>query len=255
MRSGLQLVLLMLAGLLASTGCTFHGKPAPGPEVPRPDSVLDPVVLYRENCAGCHGAEGKNGAAMSLSDPVYLAIVDDNTLRNTISKGRAGTAMSAFAQKEGGMLTDRQVDAIIHGIRERWSQPNVLSGVAAPPYAATAPGNAQAGQAVYSTFCASCHGNDNRGGPKAGSVTNGAYLSLISDQGLRTIVITGRPDFNAPDWRNNVAGHPMNDQEISDVVAWLVTQRPNLSSPPATANTTSTSSATIANPSSPGGVH
>jgi mono/diheme cytochrome c family protein len=255
MRSGLALVLLMLTALLTFTACTARGKPAPGPEVPRPDSVLDPVVLYRENCAGCHGAEGKNGAAMSLSDPVYLAIVDDNTLRNTISKGRAGTAMSAFAQKEGGMLTDQQIDAIIHGIRQRWSQPNVLSGVAAPPYAAKVPGNAQAGQAVYTTFCASCHGTDNQGGLKAGSVTNGAYLSLISDQGLRTIVITGRPDFNAPDWRNNVAGHPMSDQEITDVVTWLAAQRPNLSSQPATANTISTSSATIANPSSPGGAH
>jgi len=53
------------------------------------------------------------------------------------------------------------------------------------------------------------------------------YLSLITDQGLRTIVITGRPDFDAPDWRNNVPGHPMSDQEITDVVAWLAWQRPS----------------------------
>ena len=66
--------------------------------------------------------------------------------------------MSAFAQKEGGMLTDEQVNAIIHGIRERWSKPNALAGVAAPPYAAKAPGNPQQGEAVYATFCASCHG-------------------------------------------------------------------------------------------------
>ena len=104
--------------------------------MPRPDSILDPVVLYSQNCAGCHGAEGQKGPAMALSDPVYLAIVDDDTLRSTISKGRPGTAMSAFAQKEGGMLTDEQINAIIHGIRERWSKPNVLAGVTAPPYAA-----------------------------------------------------------------------------------------------------------------------
>jgi mono/diheme cytochrome c family protein len=163
---------------------------------------------------------------MQLSDPVYLAIVDDDTLRSTISKGRPGTAMSAFAQKEGGMLTDQQVNAILHGIRGRWSKPNALAGVTAPPYAATAPGNAQQGEAVYTTYCASCHGNGGKGGPKAGSVTDPTYLSLISDQGLRTIVITGRPDFDAPDWRGNVPGKAMTDQEISDVVAWLVSQRP-----------------------------
>jgi cytochrome c oxidase cbb3-type subunit III len=235
---------------LALMGCSFRGKPGPGPEVPRPDSVLDPVVLYRENCAACHGAEGKNGAAMALSDPVYLAIVDDDTLRATISKGRAGTAMSAFAQKEGGMLTAQQIDAIIRGIRQRWSQPNVLRGVVAPPYAAQAPGNPQSGQVAFNTFCASCHGNGNQGGSKAGSVTTPAYLSLISNQGLRTLVIAGRPDFDAPDWRNNVPGHPMSDQEISDVVAWLAAQRPQSAPSPSTMNSSST-----ANSSSPGGAH
>ena len=172
------------------------------------------------------------GPAMALSDPVYLAIVDDDTLRSTISKGRPGTAMSAFAQKEGGMLTDEQVNAIIHGIRERWSKPNALAGAVAPPYAAKAPGSPAAGRercTRRSAHRATAPGA--KGGPKAGSVTNGAYLSLISDQGLRTIVITGRPDFGAPDWRDNVPGHPMTDQQISDVVAWLVAQRPKPADP------------------------
>jgi len=223
---------LLLPGLLvvslALAGCShLPGKPGPGPEVPRPDSVLDPVVLFNQNCQGCHGADGKNGPAMMLSDPVYLALVDDDILRNVISKGRPGTAMSAFAQKEGGMLTDAQVNAIIRGIRERWGKPSALDGTTAPPYAAKAAGDATHGQAVYGTFCASCHGADRNGGPKAGSIVDHAYLSLITDQGLRTMVIAGRPDFNAPDWRNNVPGHPMSDQEITDVVAWLASQRPN----------------------------
>jgi cytochrome c oxidase cbb3-type subunit III len=224
-------VSLLIASLLASAAlasCSrFPGKPGPGPEVPRPDSVLDPVVLFGQNCQGCHGTDGKNGPAMMLSDPVYLALVDDETLRSVISKGRPGTAMSAFAQKEGGMLTDEQVNAIIRGIRERWSKPNALGGDTAPPYAAKSGGDAAHGQAVYETFCASCHGAGANGGPKAGSIVDHAYLSLITDQGLRTIVIAGRPDFNAPDWRNNVPGHPMSDQDITDVVAWLASQRPN----------------------------
>jgi cytochrome c oxidase cbb3-type subunit III len=241
----LSLLGTVLAALLLLAGCSFRGKPGPGPEVPRPDSVLNPEALFRENCAGCHGADGRDGAAMSLSDPVYLAIVDDDTLRNTISKGRKGTAMPAFAQQEGGMLTDEQINAIIHGMRARWGRPNVLSGATIPPYSASSPGNPQAGQAVYNTFCSSCHGPGSQGGPKAGSVTNPAYLSLVSDQGLRTFVICGRPDFNAPDWRTDLSGHPMSDQEISDVVAWLVAQRPE-----AVAGTTA---AYTRNETSPGG--
>src|SRR5271157_5331085 len=245
MKRRFALLALLLAALLVLSACShLSGKPAPGPEVPRPDSILDPAVLYSQNCAGCHGAEGKNGPAMALSDPIYLAIVDDDTLRRTISKGRPGTAMSAFAQKEGGMLTDEQVNAIIHGIRERWGKPNALAGVAAPPYGSKEPGKPQQGEAAYATFCASCHGTGGKGGPKAGSVTNGAYLSLISDQGLRTIVITGRPDFGAPDWRDNVPGRPMTDQQISDVVAWLVAQRPKQPTQASSAKSTS-----------PGGIH
>lgn len=218
---------LSLVAMIGITACSqLSGKPAPGPEVPRPDSILDPVVLFNQNCAGCHGADGQKGPAMALSDPVYLAIVDDDTLRTTASKGRQGTAMSAFAQKEGGMLTDEQINAIVRGIRERWSKPDALAGVTAPSYAAKTAGDAQRGEAVYAMFCASCHGTGAAGGPKAGSVTNGAYLSLISDQGLRTIVIAGRPDFGAPDWRGNVPGRAMTDQEITDVVAWLVSKRP-----------------------------
>ena len=225
-----------LAVLFVMCGCsTLPGKPQLGPEVPRPDSVLNPAVLYAANCAGCHGSAGKHGPAIDLSDPVYLAIVDDNTLRATISKGRPGTAMSAFSQREGGMLTNEQINSIIRGIREQWGNSSALAGVTAPPYAA-APGNPQHGEAVYATFCERCHGSDERVGPKAGSVTNPSYLSLISDQGIRTMVVTGRPDFGAPDWRGNVPGRPMSDQEISDVVAWLSSHRPRLSGEVPSAN-------------------
>jgi cytochrome c oxidase cbb3-type subunit III len=217
---------LVIVVLLSASCSRLPGRPAPGPEVPRPDSVLDPVVLYSANCAGCHGAEGTHGPAVALGDPLYLAIADDGTLRSTITKGRPGTAMSAFAQSEGGMLTDQQIDSIVRGIRERWGSTDLMAGVRPPPYEPAAHGDAHQGEGVYATFCESCHGRGDGGGPKAGSVTNPSYLSLISDQGLRTLVITGRPDFGAPDWRGNVPGRPMSDQEIADVVAWLASQRP-----------------------------
>jgi mono/diheme cytochrome c family protein len=152
--------------------------------------------------------------------------------------------MSAFAQKEGGMLTDEQINSIVHGIRERWSKPNALGGDAAPPYAAKLQGDASHGQATYDSFCAACHGPGGTGGSKAGSIVDKAYLGLITDQGLRTIVIAGRPDFNAPDWRSNVPGHPMSDQEITDVLTWLVSQRPNRAA-----------SAPAATSATPGGAH
>jgi cytochrome c oxidase cbb3-type subunit 3 len=219
-------VVLTVAVLLSLMGCSLPGKPTPADIVRRPSDNLDPVALYKQNCAGCHGADGKLGPAPPISDPLYLSLVDDKTLQQVISKGRTGTPMSAFADSEGGMLTSKQVDAIVQGMRQHWGKADVLQGVTPPPYAAKSSSNAQQGAAVFATYCASCHGAEGKGSDKVGSIVNPNYLSLITDQGLRTITIIGRPDFNAPDWRNNQPGHPMTDQEITDVVAWLAAQRP-----------------------------
>jgi len=220
------LVCIGLGALLAIAGCDLPGKPTAADIVRRPSDNLDSVALYNQNCAGCHGAEGKLGPAPPIGDPVYLAIVDDDTLRQVISKGRPGTPMSAFAESAGGMLTGKQVDAIVQGLRKRWGKSDVLQGVTPPSYAAKGAGNPQQGAAAFATYCASCHGKNGAGSDKVGSIVNSQYLTLITDQGLRTITIIGRPDFNAPDWRGNVPGHPMTDQEITDVVAWLASQRP-----------------------------
>ena len=223
----IQTFLIALALMaFAISGCgRMPGQPRPGPEVPRPDEVMDFTVLYQVNCSACHGAGGKGGAAIGLADPVYLAVVDAASLRRITANGVKGTSMPAFARSAGGMLMDRQIDALVNGMRARWAKPDLLRGVTPPSYAASVPGNAQHGADVFKYFCSSCHGVDGTGGAKAGSIVDGSYLALISDQELRTIVIAGRPEFEAPDWRSNVAEHPMTDQEISDVVAWLSEQR------------------------------
>ncbi len=219
--------------VLGLWGCANPpGKPGPGPEVINPDAITDFSALYGENCAGCHGAEGRGGAAISLSDPVYLAIADDVVLRRVAGNGVPGTSMPAFAKSKGGMLTDQQVDLIAHGIREKWAKPDVLRGAEPPAYASTVPGNASHGADVYATFCSSCHGPAGRGGQKASSIVDGSFLALMSDQELRTIVIAGRPELGAPDWRGNVPGKPMSAQDVSDVVAWLASQRPKFPGEP-----------------------
>jgi cytochrome c oxidase cbb3-type subunit III len=208
------------------TGCgTPHGQPRKGSETLAPNDVLDFDTLYSENCAGCHGAEGRGGAAIELANPVYLAIADDAAMRTVIASGVHGTSMPAFADSAGGMLTDKQIDVITNGTRSRWSQRGILDAANPPSYAGKSTGNPVQGVIVYKTYCASCHGQGGRGGPKGSSITDDSFLALVSDQGLRTIVITGRPELGAPDWRGNLPGKPMSDQEVTDVVAWLASQR------------------------------
>jgi cytochrome c oxidase cbb3-type subunit III len=212
------------AALLSGCGAP-HGQPNKGAEVLAPNEVFEFGTLYAENCAGCHGAEGKGGAAIALADPVYLAIADDAAMRKVIANGVRGTAMPAFAQSAGGMLTDKQIDVITSEIRSRWSRQGILNMANPPSYSPKSTGDAQRGELAYKTYCESCHGPGGRGGQKGSAITNDSFLALVSDQGLRTIVITGRPELGAPDWRGNAPDKPMSDQEVTDVVAWLASQR------------------------------
>jgi cytochrome c oxidase cbb3-type subunit 3 len=212
--------------LILLSGCSSpHGQPQKGEEVLAPNEVLDFKSLYADNCAGCHGAEGRGGAAIALADPVYLGVADDETIRKVVAKGVAGTSMPAFAETAGGMLTNKQIDVVVREIRSRWSRPWILDGANPPSYAAKSAGDLQRGEVSYKNYCSSCHGAHGQGGPKGSAITNDSFLALVSDQGLRTIVVAGRPELGAPDWRGNVPGKPMSDQEITDVVAWLVSRR------------------------------
>ena len=207
-------------------GCSSQFvQPKGDSEVLAPSEILDFGTLYSQNCAGCHGVQGRGGAAIALANPVYLAIADDVAIRKVIAGGVRGTAMPAFAESAGGMLTDTQIGVITKEIRSRWSHPEILSGVELPSYSSNSTGDAQRGEAAYKVYCESCHGPGGRGGQKASAITNDSFLALVSDQGLRTIVITGRPELGAPDWREDVPGKPLTDQEVTDVVAWLASRR------------------------------
>src|SRR5271168_3457447 len=183
---------LAVLNLMVLAACSSpHGQPETNSEPIAPSQVLEFDTLYAQNCAGCHGAQGRGGASIALANPVYLAIVDETTMRNIVAKGVRGTSMPAFAQSAGGMLTEQQIAVIASGIFSSWGRKQVLDGINPTSYAASAAGNTDHGQLVFGTYCASCHGSEGGGTLKGSAITNDSFLALVSDQGLRTIVITG----------------------------------------------------------------
>jgi mono/diheme cytochrome c family protein len=246
-RSIIGYVGAVFVGALLLTGCNMRlpGKPNEAERWRAPNEITDFNQLYAQNCTGCHGVGGRLGAARPLNDPLYLAFITDEALRQAIAKGRAGTSMPAFSEPAGGHLTDPQIQIVIIGMRTQWSRPDDFKGVEIPRYGVgqtadtngssaatinatsskTVPiGDASRGATAYKTYCSSCHGTDGDGG-SAGSIVDPNFLSLISDQGLRTTIVVGRADLGKPDWRGNVPGHPMSSQEIDDVVVWLAARR------------------------------
>ena len=226
MRLNLIHACLLVPFAYAMAGCNMPGRPEPGPEVPRPEAVMSFDKLYGENCAGCHGANGQGGAAIALANPEYLALIDDATMRDIIAKGEKGTLMPGFNVASGGELSDAQIDTLMKEMRARWSKPNAFGGDTPPPYKATHAGDVSKGQQAYAAGCASCHGESAQKPGKDGSILDGSLLALINEQTVRSIVIAGRPDIGQPDWRNHIQGHPLTDDEITNVTAWLIAQRP-----------------------------
>jgi mono/diheme cytochrome c family protein len=220
------LLVAMATNLTLLIGCTTSpGKPKAAGAIPAPDEIVDFSTLYAQNCAGCHGTEGRGGAAIALANPVYLAVADKTAMRKVVANGVHGTSMPKFAQAAGGMLGDKQIDVIVNGILSRWERIGILDGVTPPPYFAKSAGDIVHGETVYRVYCASCHGAKGQGSARGSNINNDSFLALVSDQGLRTIVITGRPELGAPDWRSNVPGKAMSEQEITDVVTWLASLR------------------------------
>jgi len=237
---GLSLAGFISLFLLMGCNARLPGKPTEADRWRAPADVSDFTELYTQNCAGCHGSDGKLGAARSLNDSLYLSFIPDDALKQVISQGRNGTNMPAFSQQAGGALTDRQIALLISGMRASWSKPEAFKAVEIPAYSpsetvtgkasggsivnAPTSGETPSGAQAYQTYCARCHGPNGAGG-SAGSIVDPNFLNLVSDQSLRTTVVAGRSDLGKPDWRSNVAGHPMSPQEIDAVVDWLASQR------------------------------
>lgn len=223
---------LALAATLLLAACDdLPGRPKRDERYVRPDTVTSFAVLYGQNCSGCHGADGRLGPARPLNDPLYLAVASDRDLQQIVANGVAGTTMPAFAISAGGTLTDAQIADLVRGMRERWAQPQQVAGVDLPPFAAP-PGDAERGAATFAAYCAPCHGADGSGGSARGSIVDGSYLALVSDQGLRSTVIAGRTDLGMPDFRGASGTTPMSPTQIADVVAWLAAKRPKFPGEP-----------------------
>jgi cytochrome c oxidase cbb3-type subunit III len=216
-------------------GCDLPGKPRLANKPVSADKVVDFIELYRQNCAGCHGNDGKLGPAPPLNDEVFLSIVPDSVLLDVINEGRPGTPMPAFAAQRGGPLTDAQVRALAVGIKPRWGATAKSSG-SAPPYSITTGsgvGDRGRGAQVFARACTPCHGPRGEGGENsdggAGAINDPAFLALISDQALRRYAITGRPDLGMPDYAGKTGRphdyQPMSNAEIGDLVAFLASWR------------------------------
>jgi cytochrome c oxidase cbb3-type subunit 3/ubiquinol-cytochrome c reductase cytochrome c subunit len=229
------------------------------------DRVLKFSVLYRQNCAGCHGPDGTLGPAPPLNNPLFRAIMPLEQLQGILAQGRKKTLMPAFASENGGVLTTAQIQVLVSeikgvpyrivekreagatklevvpdagGIAPAWGTPAAPpKGVPSYEHSASSPGsstgNKERGALVFARACAVCHGKQGQGFEQEGgtvrAIHDPVFLALISNQALRRYAITGRPDRGMPGYAQARPGSPhfvpLTDEEVTDLVALLASWR------------------------------
>src|SRR5262245_36763460 len=257
--------------LIALAGCEFPGRPDPADKPVPSDQVLSFSALYAQNCSGCHGAEGRLGPAPPLNDALFRSIISASELESVVTSGRPKSLMPAFGQASGGTLTPAQIQVVVHeikgmsykiiakqdagratteivvdasGIAPTWgSVPEATAGT--PDYfqprqqGDSDSGGIRQGALVFIQACAACHGPDGQGiteGNQTHRVLNDRVaLQLISDQALRRLVITGRPDLGMPDYAgarpHSPHFQPLTERDVAHVVALLASWRQGASMP------------------------
>jgi cytochrome c oxidase cbb3-type subunit 3/ubiquinol-cytochrome c reductase cytochrome c subunit len=202
---------------LQLAGCRLPGKPGPNDIPQRPKQITNFATLYNTNCAACHGVDGQHGNAVSLANPAYLAYAGAQNIETITAQGIPGSLMPAFATEAGGLLTDAQIKVLTQDMISQWQRP-LPDQASMPPYQSKATGNVQNGEQAYRTYCLKCHA------PGSGSILDPTYLALISDGGLRTLIVAGKPEEGMPDWAG-YGGKPLDDQTVADLVTFLASKR------------------------------
>ena len=207
--------------LFATSGLVFAATAAAQETTP----VLEPdgAVLYDGNCRTCHGPAGGAPSPamlrmmenlMSVTDPVYLAETPDDSLISAVETGRG--KMKPFADK----LSHKEILAIVQFLRT-FEAAAPAPGPEASEVAVVS-GNSARGEAVYSSECATCHGDEGKGdGPAAAALTprppdltRSEHLQTMSDEELVQYLSGGEGSMPGYD-------KILTEQELTDVVAWL----------------------------------
>jgi mono/diheme cytochrome c family protein len=180
--------------------------------------VMDPAVLYRQLCAGCHG-DGTHGTwdrffnrfMPAVRGPGVRAVADRKYIETAIAAGRPGTLMPAWGKTAGG-LSPAQVSALADYL---------LAGGGAPaqtlrPAPAVKGGDARRGRELFTQACAGCHGSNKL----APSLGNSVFQRSADDAFLARTICNGRPDTAMPAFQR-AGADGLTDGEVRDLVAYL----------------------------------
>jgi len=190
-----------------------------------PEQLAEGALIYRENCAVCHGSEGEGRVGASLAKN-WPSIRPDLTVRTIIINGVPGTAMPAWSDENGGPLDSNQIDALVAYILS-WQSggaPAITPGPTNTPLPPITPipnveGDPNNGALLYQVNCAVCHGDMGEG--RIGATLAKSWAGVRPDLAIRTTIANGVLGATMPAW-SLANGGPLSDSEIDDLVAYIL---------------------------------
>lgn len=146
-------------------------------------------VLFRDNCAACHGRDARGNhllGAPNLVDHDWLYGGDGNAILTSILDGRHG-AMPAW----GAQFKDADIANLANYVRSLAGQPHDKT-------------KAAAGKELF-TVCAACHGPDGHGNTAIGAPNLTGTVRLYGGdlETLETTIRDGRGG-TMPSWRERL---------------------------------------------------
>lgn len=177
-------------------------------------------AYFNVNCAPCHqaGGTGKAGFAPSIRNREFLALADDDFIRNTIRDGREGTGMMARPD-----LPAQAVEDILAYLRAL-PIPNPID-VEVNPHLTFA-GDAESGNVKFDLYCAACHGpygaGYNAGGSGPGIGLSG-FLKVASDDYIFKTVKYGRTGTAMKSFLGSGGLANLSPPDVHDIIAYLRT--------------------------------
>jgi mono/diheme cytochrome c family protein len=181
-------------------------------------STLAPALQsYATSYVACHGSNGEGSPlAPALNEPVLRAQRTAEQLSAAITYGVPGTLMAGWSQH----LDPATIEGLVQLILQ-WDQLDPSRVPTPPPAPAIAALDVAeligAGQPLYAQSCATCHGSDGQGTPRAPALNVQSFFERVTnDVALAQIIALGVPGTAMPAWAGRLG-----DTEIDAISAYI----------------------------------
>jgi cbb3-type cytochrome c oxidase subunit III len=182
--------------------------------LPGGEALGEGLVIYAENCAACHGANGSGTVIAPALDSADLRATPKEELTDLVNNGVPGTLMAGWSS-----LLPAEDISLAADLIYRW--PEMLeAGVEFPEVAqASIPSTPEMiaeGGALFHIACKSCHGTNAFGTAMAPALNNQIFLSETPDAAIYQIIAGGVSETLMPAW-----GNRLSDYDLQTLVAYL----------------------------------